>query len=281
MWDTSFRTDLLANSQMKRAVKSLTNGQRRDAILHCLVALNRLMLDVNATDQDTYWWLEGGTLVGATRAKKFVPWDDDADVTMTASSWRKVQDYLKSVKHAGEDRLPKPADLQCGCIILDTSSFGSSRPSTTPDWNGIPGRAVNECTGNYVDIFLALPHRASSGNPVAASYTLSQGKRGSTYSWKTSAIFPLRRCMLDGIALMCPRTSVDYLKAYYPSPMMPDHYWSQKRCAFVRKGYGSLLKGNCVPHRKRRRVFKVLNATADVKVKKKRTLGTEPMYDER
>lgn len=246
MWDPSFMTDLVVNHEMKKRLKTqLTNSQRREAILQCLVALNKFMKDLNSTDQRSYWWLEGGTLIGAARSKHFVPWDDDADVTMTSETWKKVQDYLRTVEHTRDDSLPKPSNLECGCLILDTGSFGSHRPSTTPNWDGIPGRAVNECTGNYVDIFVASPNRASPTNSV--KYTLSQGKRGSKYTWQASTIFPLKRCMLDGIVLPCPHKPVAYLRAYYAQPMVPDQYWSQTRCGFVSKESGEVRKGQCSP----------------------------------
>ena len=94
-YDPHFRRDLIVNDEMRHAAPRLTNGQRRHAILQCLVALNTFMNDFNKSGETStgeMWWLEAGTLIGAVRGKAFIPWDDDADVTMTQQTWQDVVD---------------------------------------------------------------------------------------------------------------------------------------------------------------------------------------------
>jgi len=229
---------------MKATATKLTNGARRTAILQCLVALKDFM----SRFQDVFWWLEGETLMGAVRKGAFLPWDVDADVTVTAKTWKTVQKYLKGLKHSGDDILPKPASKTCGCLIVDTASFGSNRISSSAEWNGMPGRVIHECTGNYVNIYTAY-------SSTYASLELSRAPKpsGRPFKWSKTVIFPLKRCSLSGIALECPQKAVSYLEKEYSSPLKAGYKWDAKSCAFVKSrakagqpaGLGAKLYGKC------------------------------------
>lgn len=42
------------------------------------------------------YWIDGGTLLGAARNNKFIPWDDDIDICLLPSDYKKLIHVLKS-----------------------------------------------------------------------------------------------------------------------------------------------------------------------------------------
>lgn len=58
-----------------------------------LILLQRF--DEICRDNDIKYSLHGGTLLGAIREKGFIPWDDDADVTLTRENFEKLCEVMK------------------------------------------------------------------------------------------------------------------------------------------------------------------------------------------
>lgn len=56
-----------------------------------------ILLDRICRENQICYTLHGGTLLGAVRNKKFIPWDDDADVSMTRAEYEKLKRTIGSV----------------------------------------------------------------------------------------------------------------------------------------------------------------------------------------
>ena len=67
------------------------------AVIHeeLLILLQRL--HEICLENDIRYSLHGGTLLGAVREKGFIPWDDDADITLTRGEFEKLRKVLRNM----------------------------------------------------------------------------------------------------------------------------------------------------------------------------------------
>ena len=157
-------------------------------------------------------------------------WDEDGDMAVTDEAWHSVKKLLKRKKAPG-----LPAQLEgCQCVLLDTASFGSVRPSTSlgaAGFNGIPGRVINTCTGNYVDLFVVKQTAPGSGSWLMSVET----EKPMRDCFHNSSLFPLQPCKLDGLEFKCPKDPAAHLAAfpYATPPKSPDHVWNEDQKDWV------------------------------------------------
>lgn len=89
MIDDNTQKDLRAKYNPEGS--DLRNAQLR--MLEILKYIDKVCRDNNLT-----YWLSSGTLLGAVRHQGFIPWDDDLDIEMPMSDYRKFKDILKNQK---------------------------------------------------------------------------------------------------------------------------------------------------------------------------------------
>ena len=236
----------------------ITVEAKHQAIVGCLVAFSRFMRRKFPPSADPdgqgQWWLDAGTLIGAQRSRGFISWDEDADVQITRTSWDAVLQYMRNQSTYGHLPVQRPAGA-CGCMLVDQTSFPTRR---LPSWpklktremrktsSGQPGRVVNECTGNFVDIFVATKqatrrsrgdvgssgHLSSSPTWASSCLTFCKGLKSEWCAkprFPKAIIFPLKPCTFDRHEMLCPNNVSAYLATVYPNDvdlMTPDHTWN-------------------------------------------------------
>lgn len=70
-------------------MKQLTSEEYKARMLEVMLKIDRICRE------NGYWYsIIYGTLLGAVRHQGFIPWDDDMDIVMTRSDYRKLREYL-------------------------------------------------------------------------------------------------------------------------------------------------------------------------------------------
>lgn len=84
------------------------------------------IVDYICTTQNIKYWLDGGTLLGAVRHQGFIPWDDDIDIVMPRSDYRKfilaIADSLPPDLQIETYADSKNKDYYVPCKIIDKYS---------------------------------------------------------------------------------------------------------------------------------------------------------------
>lgn len=145
-------------------------------------------------------WLTHGSLLGMHRDHNIIPWDEDADVAMTADDMDETVRALRS-----GDAYPGHKN------IVAIRRFG-------PDSDCIGMKFADASTGIYVDV---MPFAERNGGTVLWSPCTVHKGPGHEVTYPRAEIFPLVQCRFAGSIHWCPRQVESYLLRSYDSLDVP------------------------------------------------------------
>ena len=70
-------------------MKQLTSEEYKNVLLEAMLKIDRICRENN------FWYsIVYGTLLGSVRHQGFIPWDDDMDIAMLRSDYEKLKTYI-------------------------------------------------------------------------------------------------------------------------------------------------------------------------------------------
>ena len=175
-----------------------------DALKHVLLNVLEHVSEIMQSCHTEYivW---GGTLLGALRHHGFIPWDNDVDILIKASSEKSLLSCIET-----RDEMPFTWIIRHG-----------------KHSDIIPIKVVDTNSGYYVDIFMCWEQTDGT-----CEYRFSAPNR----YFPLKDLFPSKPCMFDNLVVTCPskpravleRTykSLDVPATYAPVPTFSDVKWA-------------------------------------------------------
>jgi len=175
-------------------------------------------------DNEITYWLDGGSLLGACRNKKMIPWDDDIDLAIPFDSFIKLKEIIKL--------LPKEYDSDIKYRISDKYKikftefqsyhiFDKTKPIMLKTFH-LHGKLDKDI---FIDLMNYIP---SSKN----SYILNIGKWIDTYVFPFDSIYPLKKIEFEG---------KKYWSVNNPHNYLDRAYWFWKELAVVSHAHFKFL----------------------------------------
>jgi len=170
-------------------------------LYHLLGTLDRLF-----EEEGIFYWLDGGTLLGAERHEAMVPWDYDADLKIFSGDVKKVYGLLEKLEGEGYQLIERIQD-------------------------GVVHRLMVYCPHYrvHVDLFVNDVLDGSGKVHLSTSYYRKSYPTSHWYLWE---IVPRQDMSFGPLTLKGPRDGMRYLKTHYGERVLTHAY-----VRFATKGY--------------------------------------------
>lgn len=170
--------------------------QKRHTLVEWHEELYRLLeqFDALSRKHKAQYWIDFGTLLGAYRHGRIIPWDVDVDVTM------RYEEFLKL-----------PIRVETDEYVFERSSHYTHRdPLET-----VGGRMVSKRCGAYLDVFVLKHNDATDRWEYHECPVFRRSEKGLWCIAPASRFFPLKTITLRGKEYPCPNRVRQHLDWRY------------------------------------------------------------------
>ncbi len=181
-------------------------------------------------DHKITYWLDGGTLLGASRNGKIIPWDDDVDLAIPYDSFIKIKDIIKSYQIEYKNNIKylisKDYDIKFFETLGDPDKVIDNKVSfllRTYDIDGIYNKNI------FIDLLIYLKDDKTN------SYITNNKNWKNIYLYPYNTVYPLKKINFEGTKYWCVNKPNIYLNTAY---------WFWKHIAILHHSHFKKFKKN-------------------------------------